>query len=190
MTKASKWLIGLGLALILGGIGLLVGSRIAADRALRHSADVVQGIEAVLPERTPGIRTQYVAMDLPVMELDGKDYVGILEFPSLGRKLPVTATWDAGELYGNPHRFSGTAYDGSLVIGGSDSDGQLDFLEQLELGDPLYFTDLQGRVFAYGVKQVVRADSAEQSILTGQPGLLTLFTRDSFSMEYIIVSYE
>lgn len=188
MSKASKCLIGLGLALILAGLGILVGSRIAAWRGVRLSANIVQEIEAVLPERTGGMLDQYASMELPVMELDGKDYVGLLEFPVFQRKLPVAAVWDADAVSSYPHRFSGTAYDGSLVIGGSDDNGQLELLSRLELGDALHFTDMQGREFTYGVSRIIRADSADRSVLTTQPGELCLFTRDSFSMEYIIVS--
>jgi len=52
-------------------------------------------------------------------EIDGEMYVGIISIPKLGIKLPVMSNWNYDNLKISPCRYSGTAYDGNLIIAGT-----------------------------------------------------------------------
>ena len=56
----------------------------------------------------------------PVLEINGADYAALLEIPSQGVTLPISNQWNSMRLTHSPSRFSGSAYDNSLVIGGID----------------------------------------------------------------------
>ena len=40
----------------------------------------------------------------------------------------------------------GSVYDGTLIVGGRSADGNFDFIDQLDAGEELTFTDMTGRV--------------------------------------------
>lgn len=47
----------------------------------------------------------------------------------------------------------GSVYDGTLIVGGRSEDGNFDFIDQLDAGEELTFTDMTGRVFRYTVRK-------------------------------------
>ena len=65
------------------------------------------------PEETP---LPYQQREMPTMELNGYDYIGVLEAPSLELTLPVMDRWDYERLKISPCRFSGKVYEDDLVI--------------------------------------------------------------------------
>ncbi len=88
------------------------------------------------------------------LEIDGRDYIGLLEMPERGIALPVAADWETGLFPFRPARYSGTLYDGSLVIGGSSAEDCFAFIGQLDAGDRVNFTDVQGVRYVFTVSKV------------------------------------
>ena len=111
----------------------------------------------------------------------------MLEVPAFGLALPVADQWDSKNLHFPPGRFSGSAYDNTLVIGGADSQGQFSFCDKIDNGAVITVTDMTGVRFTYTVFRVDRAKHAESQWLVADDYDLTLFCRDAYSMEYIAV---
>ena len=187
MSRGSKLLILLGLLLILGSIGAFVTARILANRAGTEARDTVSRLRELLPEKRPGMQDRYTDMQMPVLQLDGRDLVAIVEIPGFGTELPVRNSWNPGTLHNSPCRYWGTCYDGSLIIGGSSQPGQFDCFGQLQPGATVRLTDMTGAVFTYTVTRIDRAASAAPEKLTGGEAQLTLFTRDPYTLDYILV---
>ena len=124
---------------------------------------------------------------MPVLELDGTDYVALLELPEYSLTLPVANTWDSRALTRCPARFCGSAYDGTLVIGGFDHPDFFGFCEKIGQGAAVTVTDLTGSTFTYTVTRVDRAKHAHAPWLTEDDSDLTLFCRSLFSLDYIAV---
>lgn len=177
----------LGSVLILCSLALLLGSRLYAVFAKRSAEDLASRMEALLPQRTEGIPGEYHDPGMPMLELDGTDFSALVEFPGYGVSLPVCDSWDPGMITSFPCRFWGSAYDSTLVIGGSDQLGQFDFFHRLEPGDSVNITDMQGSEFRYQVSCVERHDSAEAQLLCSGGYPMTLFVRSAYSAEYLIV---
>lgn len=177
----------LGAGLILCGLclALVFGLRVSAGS--RHSPMVVSSIEQVLPEKTQGIPELYPNSGMPVLEIDGTDYVALLEIPAFGLTLPVADQWDRLKLSQSPARFWGSAYDHTLVIGGTDSAQQFGFCDKIEHGTLVILTDMTGAQFAYTVTDIDRAKHAETHWLTDADCDLTLFCHDLYAMEYLAV---
>lgn len=185
--KKSRILQLIGYGLILCSLVAVLTGQIYGRIAQGNNQQVVSQMEQILPPRIPGVTDRYSVMDMPVLQVKGQDYVALLEVPAYGIRLPVKNNWKAGDLAGGPRRFFGTVYDGSLVIGGSDRSGQFDFLGSIELGDAVMVTDMTGAQFAYSVSEIRRADSAPtQMLMDGAEGL-TMFVRESYALDYIIV---
>ncbi len=89
---------------------------------------------------------------MPVIEIDGYDYIGVLQIPSLDLTLPVYSHGHPA-LQIAPCRYEGSAYDGGLVIAGHNFDSHFGNLSRLEPGDEIRFIDLSGHTFTYAVAE-------------------------------------
>lgn len=184
--NVSKWLVALGVVLVVLGGGWLLFHHLAANEALEDTARLLEHLDEWLPERSAGL-TSDTERPMPVLSLGGEDVVAVLELPAYDVRLPVGNRWEDQSRTAHPQRFSGSAYDRTLVIGGSDRAGQLDCLSRVEIEDTVTVTDMTGGVFTYAVSRVDRSDSAEAAVLTVPDAHLTLFVRDPYSLDYILV---
>ena len=162
---------------------LLLAERDARDAARRASSDTVS-------EESPAADSGGLTLDpvylndntstpegeMPVIEIDGYDYIGVLQIPSLDLTLPVISDWSYPALQIAPCRYEGSAYDGGLVIAGHNFDSHFGNLSRLEPGDEIRFVDLSGHTFTYAVAEteVLDATAIDQMVNGGWD--LTLFT--------------
>lgn len=180
-----KLLLTIGLCLMLSGALLFGVSQWMGNMSESQCRDTVALMEARLPERTPGIPGLYSNVQMPVLSLNGKDYSALLAVPGHGVKLPVVHLWEDRGLLNAPCRFSGSLYDGTLVIGGTDR--TLDFCKRLDIGDEIRITDMSGMEFRFSVTRVERTTTASAEKLMKEEYDLTVYVKDSYSMEYILV---
>lgn len=186
MKNASKILWYFGFLLILGSLTMLAISQLHVRRAQIAAAELTQQIMAIMPERVPGTKEPHAVQEMPVYQIDGRDFSALIDVPLLGVTLPIYSTWDAGKITSFPCRFSGSVYDGSLIVGGSDQDGQFSFLEQISPGCLITITDMTGVEFSYVVERIERSRSAQADVLMDDASDLTVFARDSYSLDYVI----
>lgn len=178
-------ILGSGLMALSLGLVLFLGIRTAVGVQSRQQ--VLQQLDALLPPDSPGIPGSQPGLLMPVMELEGKDYVAVLEVPGYQITLPVAAQWDSFGLSRCPALFWGSAYDETLVIGGAGDARQFGFCSQIQPGDTVTVTDMTGTRFSYTVEKIDRASQAETPWLTQEDWSLTLFCRDGHTLEYIAV---
>ena len=115
-------------------------------------------------------------MEMPVITVDGVDYVGILSIPALALELPVISRWSYANLKLAPCRYSGSAYLGDLVIAAHNYPAYFRDLKQLAQGDTVTFTDADGNVFSYQVADMeTLAPTETENMISGDYDL-TLFT--------------
>jgi len=88
-------------------------------------------------------------MPMPEKEVDGVSYVGILSIPTLALKLPVIANTSSAGLQIAPCRYTGSAYLDDLVIGAHNYSTHFGRIKELQYGDLITFTDMDGNVFSY-----------------------------------------
>lgn len=184
MKRRNKWILWAGVALIAVSLCAAAVFGLLQRRGERQAADIARQIEAALPPRTVGAEEAYSAMQMPALSIEGEDFVGLVEIPAYGVTLPLCDEWQPTQLNRYPCRFWGTAYDGSLIIGGGAK--QFACLKQIQNGDEVRVTDMQGAVFTYTVTRIRRTDHADRDTLQSEAAL-TLFARDGYNMEYIIV---
>ena len=177
----------LGGLLIVCGLTLLLLWQTQIKRADRTNAEIVQTIEQIVPDRRKETQDPEWDAEMPALELRGEDFIALLEIPAYGLKVPVCGIWDKNKVISYPCRFCGTAYNGSLVIGGYDQPGQFDFFDELQNGAGVTVTDMTGGTFSYVVERVDRSSSAQAEVLADAGSDLTLFVRDAQLLEYIIL---
>ncbi len=139
---------------------------------------------SLMPEIEPGFPDDRINMGMPSREIGGKNFALIIDVPLYGASLPVSASWNSGRstnLY--PARYSGSMYDGSLIIGGSDSKGQFDFVRIITGGDKVFLTDMTGLRFSYTVTDIERV----KNLSNLKDADLILFAKNSYSFDYTVV---
>ena len=122
---------------------------------------------------------------MPVLSIDGKDFVALIEFPAYNAELPVCNDWGEPNRY--PCRFAGSAYDGTLVIGSTDGFGQMAFAEMLSVGDRVHLTDMTGSRYVYHITDIQISANANREMLCNGEGELTLFVKSAMDFDYRII---
>lgn len=115
-------------------------------------------------------------MEMPVSSVDGLDYIGILEIPAIGLKLPVASEWSYANLNIAPCRYAGSAYLDTLVILGHNYPAHFKELKSLRPGDAVQFTDADGNVFSYTVSDFEQLRPGQVTDMISGDWDLTLFT--------------
>ena len=177
---------------ILAGICLLVvamGVLILWQRGIQTSAEkaeyYVTTLRTLIPEPQGAVPEERRDNTMPMLSIDGTDFVGLLEIPRYDSALPVCADWGTPAKY--PCQFYGSIYDRTMQIGGTSQEGQYDFYRDISVGDAVYFTDMEGNRYAYCVTDVRYEKRADQAALERKEASLTLFIKNVYAFEYIIV---
>lgn len=156
--------------------------------AQRCAASTVDTLRILMPEAHGSVPEARKDNTMPILSLDGTDYIGILEMPVHGSVLPVCAEWK--ELSRYPSCFGGSIYDRTMQIGGMSQKGQYDFYREISVGDELFFTDMTGSCYAYTVENIRYAQHADQNALNREASDLVLFIKNVYAFEYILIFCE
>lgn len=173
-----------GAALILASLVLIrVNSRAEADAAAS-----VRGVgaetAAVLADAAAfneafDVTPDYVfdgEREMPVVNVSGSDVVGQVEISRAGVTLPVGASWSAEAGAIMPCRFSGSAYSDDMIIAGHSYRAHFRCLYDVRAGDEVFFTDADGNVFEYRVREVETVPGDDLERMLAGDWDLTLFT--------------
>ena len=115
-------------------------------------------------------------MEMPVVTVEGRDYIGLLSIPALGLELPVISDWDYPALRVAPCRYAGSAYQNNLVIAAHNYASHFGRLNQLSPGDGVQFRDTEGNLFSYQVADLEILEPYDVEQMTAGGYDLTLFT--------------
>ena len=193
--KQGTVLIWIGVALILASLCLTGYNIYDANRAKESSEQILEQLIPMVPTQPPVEQTPAVTeppvhpdeveipdyllnpkMDMPEQEVDGKDYIGILEIPSLELKLPVIGDWSMDNVRLAPCRYEGTAYLKNLIIAAHNYNGHFGRVKELQVGEQVRFTDMDGNLFLYQVvERETLMPTAIRQMSAGEWDL-TLFT--------------
>lgn len=166
-----------GAALILSALVLLLHNRCADARAGREAETLLASVEAAISsqaaaepeetrprgqetrpteENTPTEPTAPETLDpeMPVAMLEGYGYVGYVEIPALGLKLPVMSDWDYTRLEIAPCRQFGSSRTDDLVIAAHNFESHFGRLKEMSLGNTVRFTDMAGIVNTYRAEMI------------------------------------
>lgn len=121
----------------------------AATAANAPGASASPGAAAAGTETGSGGLPAPPALDMPTVHSGAYDYIGYLDFPGYGLTMPVAATWSFPALEISPCRHTGSVYNDNLVVAGHNYSTHFGVLFELQLGDIVTFTDVDGNAFTY-----------------------------------------
>lgn len=182
----GKILTGVGLLLIAAALLLTVYNIRESDRAGSESEEMVVRMESLtadLPERLETEKKELVPeyvknpeMEMPTVEVNGQECVGMIEIPALGLKLPVISEWSDAKLKKAPCRYSGSAYLKNMIIAGHNYRTHFSGIKRLNPGDSVVFTDADGNIFSYEVAEIETVGGYDIEKMEAGDWDLTLFT--------------
>lgn len=115
-------------------------------------------------------------MDMPIEQIDGQAYIGVLEIPALSLELPVISEWSYPRLKIAPCRYAGSVYLNNMVIAAHNYQSHFAKLGTLSQDDKVSFTDTDGNVFSYKVAEIETLSPYAIEEMTNGDWDLTLFT--------------
>lgn len=183
--SAHRLLILAGISLLVIGVVAFVVWQWSVDVSQEKAASYVHTIRTLIPEPQGAAVEERRDNTMSALSVDGINFVGILEMPTYGSVLPICADW--GEVSKYPCRLGGSVYDRTIQIGATAQKGQYDFYREISVGDAVYFTDMEGNCFTYQVVDIRYEQHADQTALQQVDADLTLFIKNIYALEYIIV---
>ncbi len=156
----------IGTLIIVVGLMCLAAASVFFFRNQNESKKAGENADAVLTVLTAQIEEEKKAVSnennsdeelndtMPTVNIDGYDYIGYVEIPKIGIKLPVMSDWDYDRLKIAPCRNFGSVNNNDLVIAGHNYTVHFGKLDNLTEGDAVVFTDVNGKVYSYAVQKL------------------------------------
>ena len=174
-----------GIALLVIGVLVLICWQLNIHSWTQKSETYVETLRTLIPEPQGAVPEERRDNRVPVLSIDKMDFIGILEMPRYESILRVSSDW--GHFTKCPCRFSGSIYDRTIQIGATSQKGQYDFYREISVGDTVIFTDVEGNRYTYTVTNLQYESHADQTILNREESALTLFIKNVYAFEYLIV---
>ena len=92
--------------------------------------------------------------ELTVVNIEGNDYIGYLTIPSFELELPVMADWSMEKLQIAPCLQYGSPLTDDAVIAGHNFKQHFRALHDIQVGERITFTDMNGYLIEYTVADV------------------------------------
>ena len=173
MNKISGYIcIILGAALIVGAAFLIRYNFNESSEAGEASEELLDGVLTQIP----GTVLDTDSGDMPVVDVDGRSFVGTVEIPSLGLLLPVQSEWGTENARVSVCRYKGSVYENDLIIAGHNYVEHFGNLNQLTTGDEVVVTDMNGKSFYFEVVNIETLGAYDVEEMEAGDWDLTLFT--------------
>ncbi len=129
-------------------------------------------------------------MDMPIVEIAGYNYIGVIEIPSLGKMLPVINGCDYNNLKLSPCVYSGTAYLNNFVIVARNYKSYFGGIAKLPFGEKIIFRDVDGNLFNYSIVEKISVEDNTLEELNLEDSDLTLVTSSAGGMANMVLRCE
>lgn len=184
--KVKYILLAAGMILI-AWAAYLTGQNIGEDHTAGESSGItvrrlverIPDVEADAEVAGEDIIPNYIlnpGMEMPEIEVDGRQYIGVLDIPVLDLNLPILTEWSKQGAVNAPCRYEGSIYDNNCIIAGHNYKSHFAKLNALEVGDRVIFTDVEGNEFQYTVAETEVIDGTDIEGMKSGDWDLTLFT--------------
>ncbi len=179
-NKKGTVLMTVGAFFLLAALALTAYNLYDEKRAEKNALDALSQIDTAYSEQDNAEIPDYVLnpdMSMPTVTVDGEEYVGVLKIPEIGLVLPVLNECEAKKLKIAPCRYQGTAYLGNMIVAGHNYKTHMKYIDTLEAGDKIFFTDTDKNMFEYEVVGTEIIDGTDvEKMVSGDSWDLTLFT--------------
>ena len=157
----------LGVCCLLSAAGIVVYNKWDDKNAQKASQDMLQEIQQQIAEESDSENEEQHLQQMPVGEIKGYEYIGILTIPALEVELPVLTDWSYAKLKVAPCLYYGNCYEPDFVIAAHNYQSHFGRLSKLQAGDIVTFTDVSGNIYGYEVILIeTLAENATKEMIT------------------------
>lgn len=183
-SKTGRILMVLGFLLVVLAFALSSYNIWDEQRADSLTAGVAQVLKAEVPslaviDPRGELIPNYVLdeeREMPTIIIDGEEYIGYVDIPSLGLSLPVLSEWSYPGLKISPCRYVGSVYKDNMVIAAHNYKKHFGGIKNLNPKDIVTFTDIEGNIFTYEVLLIEELQPTQVKSMCEGDWDLTLFT--------------
>jgi sortase A len=164
-----KWIgvicVFLGIACILSSVGFAVYNRWEDKNAEKIAQSLLEDVQKRIDEKTPRPEDTEMA----TVKVDNYDCIGVLSIPVLDLELPVLTDWSYAKLKKAPCHYYGSYYEKDFVIAAHNYKSHFGRLSELQTGDIVFFTDVNGAAYYYEVVllEALPGEATEEMITAG-----------------------
>lgn len=177
----------IGYVMIILSVSFVIISTIQQNNAVKKAEEITSAIHDVLPDITISVPQKISNLQMPVMEIDRQNFVGLIEASGYSKELPIYSSWSENKISSYPCRFSGSVYSNDLIICGSSNAGQFDFMKTISLNYFIYITDFYGYKYKYSVSDIQTTKDVSAQNLNSFNADLLLFAPDKYTFDYLII---
>ena len=173
----GKWIgvlcVFLGVVCLLSSVGFVVYNRWEGENAEEIVQDLLENVQSIIEEKQPQQPlpddTEKMPTEMATVKVDGYDCIGILSIPVLNLELPVLTDWSYAKLKKAPCHYYGTYYEKDFVIAAHNYESHFGRLSQLQAGDIVIFTDVNGADHCYEVVllETLPKEATQEMIASG-----------------------
>ena len=172
-----KWMgvicVFLGVVCILSAAGFAVYNRWEDNQAEETAQDLLADVQSIMDETQPQKPlpddTEQIPAEMETVNVGGYDCIGILSVPVLDLELPVLTDWSYAKLKKAPCHYYGSYYETDFVIAAHNYKSHFGRLSQLQPGDIVIFTDVNGADHCYEVVllETLPKEATQEMITSG-----------------------
>ena len=172
-----KWIgvicVFLGVVCLLSAVGFAVYNRWEDESAEEISQELLQDVQSMIEEKQPEQPLpddpEKTPTEMATVKVGSYDCIGILSIPVLDLELPVLTDWSYEKLKKAPCHYFGTYYEKDFVIAAHNYKSHFGRLSQLQAGDIVIFTDVNGADHCYEVVllETLPKEATQEMIASG-----------------------
>ena len=172
-----KWIgvicVFLGVVCLLSAVGFVVYNRWEDESAEEISQELLQDVQSMIEEKQPEQPLpddpEKTPTEMATVKVGSYDCIGILSIPVLDLELPVLTDWSYAKLKKAPCHYYGTYYEKDFVIAAHNYKSHFGRLSQLQAGDMVIFTDVNGADHCYEVVllETLPKEATQEMIASG-----------------------
>lgn len=137
------------------GALMIIAAAVLIKNNFDESASAGEASEVLLDEVIEQMPTTVLpAKDegpMPIVDVEGRSFVGTVQIPSLGLLLPIQDEWSSDNAKVSLCRYKGSVYDNDLIVCGHNYAEHFGTLPDLEIGSDVIVTDMNGKSFFFEV---------------------------------------
>ena len=132
--------------MLAGALALVLYNRWDSSRAEKAAANTVEQLKQEIPDdKQEGVEDPDTT--LKTTNVDGIDYIGVLDIPSLNLSLPVASSFSYSKLRVSPCLYAGSCYSNDMVIAGHNYARHFSPLRWQKIGTEINFIDAEGILY-------------------------------------------
>lgn len=172
----------LGILMIFSSLGLLIFNSYEDKHAGKVSEEMMDNLVRVIDEVETNQSDQ-----MPIVKIGDYEYVGYISIPVLDLELPIQINWNYSKMRKSPCVHKGSISTNDLVIAGHAYKKHFGRLKNLNVGDQIIITNMNGDTFEYEVmaKEVIDGTKGKEILYSEYD--LTLYTCTYLAKERVTI---